>query len=324
MKEARFIAGNKEKWGKMEDVKGQDTDMLASNYVILSEDLSYARTFYPGSPVVKYLNRLISMYQVNIYGYQASPRRHFLAFWREDFPGLLYSERRTILFACLFFLFSCLIGVFSAAKDESFVRLIMGDRYVDMTLENIAQGRPMGVYDSMSEWNMFFSITINNIRVSGIAFLFGLLFSVGSLWILFQNGIMLGAFQFFFFRQGLLFHSALSVWAHGTFEITSIVIAGGAGLIMGNSFLFPGTYRRFTSFKSGALRGLKIVGGLVPFFVIAGAIESFVTRYADRYPVIGACAVLLSLGGVFSYFVLYPIYLHKKSEYGKTEPKSAT
>ena len=109
----------------------------------------------------------------------------------------------------------------------------------------------------------------------------------------------------------------MSVWAHGTFEITSIIIAGGAGLVMGNSFLFPGTYKRSYSFRNGALRGIKIVTGLIPFFIIAGWIESFITRYADTYPVVGAAAIILSLGGVIGYFVVYPYYLHKTETNGK-------
>ena len=66
MKEARFVSQNKEKWEKMEHVSHLDTDSIASNYVILSDDLSYAKTFYPGSDVVKYLNQLISVYQIPI------------------------------------------------------------------------------------------------------------------------------------------------------------------------------------------------------------------------------------------------------------------
>lgn len=72
-------------------------------------------------------------------------------------------------------------------------------------------------------------------------------------------------FRIFFYKYGLLAHSVMSVWAHGTFEITSVIIAGAAGLIMGNSFLFPGTYPRLFSFRRGAVRGVKIVAGLVPF-----------------------------------------------------------
>jgi len=317
MKEAKFVSKNKEKWGKMEKVSHLDADTLASNYVILSDDLSYAKTFYPGSDVVKYLNQLISVYQINIYGQDQSEKKGVIAFWEHEFPLLLYRERRTLLFALLFFLFAALIGVFSTSKDDTFVRLILGDAYVDETLHNIANGTPMGVYSSGDEGNMFFMITVNNIKVSFIAFVFGILFSVGTLWILFTNGIMLGAFQYFFFQQGLLLHSVMSVWAHGTFEITSIIIAGGAGLVMGNSFLFPGTYKRSYAFRQGALKGIKIVIGLIPFFVIAGWIESFVTRHADANPVVGALAILLSLGGVIGYFVLYPYYLYKNEIYGK-------
>ena len=79
MKEARFVSQNKEKWGKMENVNHLDTDTLASNYVILSDDLSYAKTFYPGSDVVKYLNQLISVYQINIYGQERSEKKGILS-----------------------------------------------------------------------------------------------------------------------------------------------------------------------------------------------------------------------------------------------------
>lgn len=312
MKEARFIARNKDKWKEMENWQRLDADKLAANFIELSDDLAYARTFYPGSEIEQYLNRLIGGYQTNINS--RPPQKHsLLAFWKRDFPLLLAREYRTLLFAFCFFLFSSLIGVFSAAHEESFVRLIMGDAYVNMTIDNIASGKPMGVYDSMDEWYMFLRITSNNIRVAFIAFVFGLIFSVGTLWILFTNGIMLGAFQFFFYKYGLLLHSAMSVWAHGTFEITSIIIAGAAGLVMGNSFLFPGTYPRMHSFRMGALRGVKIVAGLVPFFIIAGAIESFVTRHADSHPLVGGITVALSLIGVIGYFVVYPYWIKKTS-----------
>lgn len=318
MKESRFVSLNKAKWEKMEHLGRLDTDTLASNYVILSDDLSYARTFFPGSDVVKYLNQLISVYQVNIYGKgQEEEKGGVMSFWTREFPLLLYRERRTLLFAMIFFLFSAMIGVFSTAHDDMFVRSILGNEYVERTIRNIENGTPMGIYASGNEWDMFVMITTNNIKVSFVAFVFGVLCSAGTLWILFSNGLMIGAFQYFFFQHGLLLHSVMSVWAHGTFEITSIVIAGGAGLVMGNSFLFPGTYGRMYSFKEGALRGIKIVTGLIPFFVIAGWIESFITRYADAAPIVGAVTILLSLGGVIGYFVVYPYYLYKNEWYGK-------
>lgn len=314
MKEAKFVARNKAKWALMESAEKRDADQLASDFVELSDDLSYARTFYPGSDTERYLNHLIAAYQTNIYRYRPVQKKGPLDFWLTDLPLLLYQERRTLLFVLLFFLLSCVIGWFSVLQEDSFVRLILGDAYVNQTLDNIAAGKPMGIYDSTGEWEMFWRITTNNIRVSFIAFVFGALLSVGSLWILFRNGIMLGAFQCFFYMQGLLLHSALSVWAHGTFEITSIVLAGGAGIVMGNSFLFPGTYSRIESFRTGATRGIKMVVGLVPFFIIAGMIESFVTRYADAYPWVGAIVVFLSFVGVVGYFVVYPCRVFRRQK----------
>ena len=316
MKEAKFIAKNKQRWSEIERKGPEYTDELASDFIELSDDLSYARTFYPGSPTEKYLNQLMARFQTRIYHYRSERKKGLLAFWKEDFPLLLFKERKTMLFVLLFFIVSVIVGWFSAGHEASFVRFILGDAYVNWTLDNIAAGTPMGIYNSGGEWEMFWEITLNNIRVSFIAFVFGVFFSVGALWILFSNGVMLGAFQYFFYAQGLFLHSASSIWAHGTFEITSIVIAGGAGVIIGNSFLFPGTYTRIQSFKKGALKGIQIVVGLIPFFILAGGIESFITRYADSYPAVGFGCVSLSFIGVLGYFGLYPFLVNKR-KHGK-------
>ena len=312
MKEARFIALNREKWKGMEERRESlDVETVAANFVELSDDLAYARTFYPGSDVERYLNTLAGTYQSSIHA-RPLERKPLWRFWTEEYPGLVARHGRTLAFALAFFVAAMGIGFFSAAHDADFVRLILGDGYVNMTIENIEAGKPMGVYNASGAWTMFVSITLNNIRVAFVAFAFGLLFSAGTLWVLFANGVMLGAFQYFFYDYGLLFHSMLSVWAHGTFEITSIVIAGGAGLVMGNAFLFPGTYPRLYSFRRGAVDGLKLVAGLVPFFVVAGFIESFVTRYADASPVVGAVAIVLSAIGVVCYFVVLPYKMRWK------------
>ena len=92
---------------------------------------------------------------------------------------------------------------FSAAYDDSFVRLILGDAYVNLTLQNIADGEPLGIYAKMDELPMFFAITFNNIRVSFIAFTLGIIGSLGTGFLLFRNGIMLGSFQYFFYQKRL-------------------------------------------------------------------------------------------------------------------------
>jgi uncharacterized membrane protein SpoIIM required for sporulation len=195
--------------------------------------------------------------------------------------------------------------------DENFVRLILGDAYVDKTNANIAQGEPFGVYNSESEFLMFFGIAANNIYVSLVTFVSGIIFSVGSVYHLFQNGIMLGAFQYYFFSKGLGLQSVLVIWIHGTLEISAIVIAGGAGLVMGNSFLFPKTYTRIESLKKGAADGMKIAIGLVPIFLTAAFFEGFVTRHTHM-PIWLSVGILgSSLLFIIWYVILYPRKIYK-------------
>lgn len=137
------------------------------------------------------------------------------------------------------FMVSVGVGVLSAANDPDFVRLILGNAYVDMTLSNIAEGNPMGVYGSASEVPMFLGITLNNVMVAFNCFAMGLLTSFGTAYMLFNNGVMLGAFQTFFYQHGLLWESALAVWLHGTLEIWAIIVAGAAGLTLGKDGCFP-------------------------------------------------------------------------------------
>ena len=222
----------------------------------------------------------------------------------------MYESRKLLLASFLIFLVSILIGIVSQCLDPEFCRIILGDRYVDMTLENIAKGQPMAVYDGGDETTMFLGITLNNIRVSFIVFVAGIFTSIGTGFLLFQNSVMLGCFETFFAQHGLLYESILAVFLHGTLEMSAIVIAGAAGLAMGNGWLFPGTYSRSVSFRQGAKRGMKIVVGTIPVFILAGFIEGFVTRHTEIPNVIRLFFILLSLAFVVGYFVILPQKRH--------------
>ena len=181
-----------------------------------------------------------------------------------------------------------------------------------MTEDNITRGDPFGVYKQSDRLSMFIHIAVNNIQVSFVVFVFGFVVSLGTVWQLFRNGVMVGAFQYYFFSKGLGWKSVLVIWIHGTLEISSIIIAGAAGIVLGNSILFPGTHRRLDSLKRGGKDGLKLMIGLVPVFLAAAFLEGFVTRYSTM-PVWLSLSILTgSLSFVIWYFVVYPIRLEKK------------
>jgi len=318
MREAAFVKLNNKTWETFEQALSQqkdaDPDALAAYFIQLTDDLAYAQTHYPNSTTTQYLNNLTAKVHQNIYRNKKEDQSRLVTFWKYELPLLMYESRKQLLYAFIIFLVAILIGAVSAAHDGTFVRLILGDAYVNMTLDNIKKGDPMGVYKSMGSADMFFAITFNNIRVSFYAFVAGVFFSIGTGLLLFYNGIMLGAFQFFFYQKGLLLTSFLTIWIHGTLEISAIVIAGAAGLVMGNSFLFPGTLPRLASFKQGAKKGLKIIIGLIPVFITAGFLESFITRLTEMHWGIKVGITLFSAFFILYYFVIYPLKLNRQKQ----------
>ena len=319
MREAAFVKQNKDKWLRFENVlinnkSNLTPDELSSLYIEITDHLSYAQTFYPGSKTTEYLNHLASDSHQKIYKSKRESPRRLITFFTEEFPLLFYGYQKELLIAFSTFLLFCIIGAYSAATDGAYVRTIMGDGYVNMTLENIEKDDAMAVYKKMQETEMFLGITINNIKVALFAFILGTLVSIGSLYIMMQNGIMLGSFQYFFFEKGLLWESARTIWIHGTLEISVIIIAGCAGLVLGNGILFPGTYTRLESFKRKMKDGLKIVASTIPFFVIAGFLEGFVTRHTEMPDWLAIIIISASLSLIIFYYVIYPRKVYKKNQ----------
>ena len=324
MREAAFVRQNKDKWATFEKAlrnpASLSPDELADLYVEITDHLSYAQTFFPGSKTTLYLNGLAATAHQKIYKTRRESRNRIIRFWKTEFPTMFAHHHRELLISFLVFVFFAAVGAFSSANDGSFVRSILGDGYVNMTLENIENGDPMAVYKEMGEFNMFLGITINNIRVAAFAFAFGIFLGVGTLWIMLRNGIMVGSFQYFFYEKGLLWESARTIWIHGTIEISVIIIAGAAGLVLANGILFPGTYTRLESFKRGVLNGLKIMVSTVPFFIVAGFLEGFVTRHTEMPDYLAISIILSSMALILYYYVIYPIRL-RKSAINQTQTK---
>jgi uncharacterized membrane protein SpoIIM required for sporulation len=310
MREALFVKRNSDKWRDIEQNPTRDPDELTNRFVELTDDLSYARTFYPNSNVTRYLNGLAAQMHRGLMQNKRDDRSRFITFWKYELPFLFQQSHRLLALSAGIFFVAGILGWLSAAHDATFVRLILGDQYVNMTLENIKKGDPLGVYHSSDQASMFVQITLNNIYVAFRTFIFGLFASFGTMALLFYNGIMLGSFQYFFYERGLLLDSVLKIWIHGTLEISAIIIAGCAGLTVGNSLLFPGTFSRLESFKRGIKQGLKIAIGLVPIFIMAGFLESFITRLTLP-PVVSGGIIMVSAAFIVWYFILYPISLNR-------------
>lgn len=312
MREGLFLKKNIEKWKQYQAEHVTDPDEMADRFTELVNDLGYSKTFYPQSKVTQYLNGLASRIYLNIYQNKKEESSRIVRFWKTELPLIVRKHHRALLYSFIIFVVCAIIAAFSASGDQAFVRGVMGDRYVDMTEENIAKGDPFGVYKDPNKFSMFFYIATHNIQVSFTVFVMGIFLSLGTVYLLFKNGVVIGAFQYFFFAKGLGWSSVLVIWIHGTLEISAIIIAGAAGIVLGNSVLFPGTHKRVDSLKQGAKDGIKMMIGLVPVFVVAALLEGYVTRLTSMPAWISIFILLASAAFIVWYFIIYPIRVQKK------------
>lgn len=327
MREGRFIKKNVERWNTYQNEATSDPDELASRFVNLLDDLSYAKTFYPQSNVTRWINGLAAEIYQNVYQNRKHSVKELVNFWRFELPLLFRKHHKVLLFSFLLFILFVAMAVLSSVTDASFAKDYFDNKvqqgYYEQTIRNIREGNPFGIYNDANPFSMFVRIAYNNIKVAFLTMILGITFGIGTFSMMFQNGFMLGCFQYIFFSQGLGWQSVLVIWIHGTIEISSVVIAGCAGFVLGKSLLFPGTYTRKQSFLSGAKDAVKIALALIPFFIIAAFFESYVTHlmsntFAHDSTDIGLpvpVSIMILSGSLILmvwYFLLYPIQLKRK------------
>ena len=327
MREARFIKKNVDKWNQYQQEESKDPDEMADRFVTLLDDLSYAKTFYPKSKVTHWINGIAAGIYQSIYQNRKQKYSRVLLFWKYELPLLFRRYHKTFLFTFILFVVFVAIGIISSMTDPNYAADFFNHKvqpgYYDATIERIQKGDPFGVYKDANPFSMFVHIAYNNISVAFKSVVFGVLFGIGTLLLMWSNGLMLGCFQYIFFSQGLGWQSVMVIWIHGTIEISSVVIASCAGLILGFGWLFPGTYTRRQSFLRSAKDAMKICVSLVPFFIVAAFFESYITHLMSNtfqrdshnlgLPV--PVSIIVLAGSFFLilwYFVLYPMQLHKK------------
>lgn len=335
MREAMFIKKNAEKWKNYQQTTTDNPDEKAERFITLIDDLSYAKTFYPKSKVTRWINGIAAGIYQSIYQNKKEKYSRLFQFWKYELPLLFKRYHRIFLFTTIVFLVFVTLGVLFSIYNEDFIRGILGNGYVDMTETNIEKGDPFGVYKDDNPFSMFVYIAVNNIFVAMLfvlgGFLLGIptilrwpILNVAGLW---DTGMMLGAFQYMFFKHDLGIQSVLVIWIHGTLEISIFVIAATTGFIIANGIIFPKTYSRMVSFKRGVMDALKVVMVIIPILLLAAFFESYVTHLMSQtyntkgeasggLPVWASVLILAaSLSFIVWYFVILPIRLHKKGYY---------
>ena len=285
---------------------------MAADFTQLVDDLAYAKTFYPSSRVTSYINARASGIYLAIYKNRKEESNRLVTFWKYDLPLTIRKHHGVLLFSLIVFIIFFAVGFFASQKDDEVARSFFGDSYVETTQRNIDKGNPFGIYESGNSLLSWLGIMINNIKVALLMFVSGIFCGIPTLYKHCETSAMVGIFDQFFAARGFGIDFWLVVFVHGTLEITALIISTGAGLILGKSFLFPGTIKRIDAFKQGAKDGVKIMIGLMPVFALAAFFEGFITRLYNDISILTTTIFALSVIFVVWYFIIYPIRLAKQ------------
>lgn len=317
MRETTFIKQKRQRWQKFEKIhenKNADPDEITKLFVEITDDLSYARTFYPKRSVRVFLNYLSQLVFLKVNKNKSVGIKQFFKFWTFGLPMEIARSWKQLLIAFIVFFGAMMVGIVTTANDINFATEIMGKRYIEMTNENIDKGDPMAVYHQHGDsYSSTFSLTANNTRVAAYTYTSGFLAGIPPILIMIDNGIMLGTFQYYLYHKNVLGEAIWVIWIHGVLEIWAIIIAGAAGLVLGSGLLFPGTYTRLQSLRISAKRSFKIAISTIFILIISGFIEGSITRYTQMPIFIKYFIVIGSLLFILFYFVAYPFWLYQKN-----------
>lgn len=316
MRESVFIKQNISRWRdyqrRLVNPSGEAPDMLAQMYTELTSDLAFSRTHFPDATITSMLNAMTLKLHNEIYSGHHEKSSRLLTFWTREVPQAVYDNRKAMLAALVVFVLFMGVGIASLFNDADFAKLILGEGYVEMTIENIKNGVPTDVYTHGEEAESFLAIMLNNLRVDVLSISMGILTPFFTALIVMYNAIMVGAFTFFFFQYGVFGEALLAIMQHGTLEISTMVLSGGAGFVMGSGWLFPGTYSRMQAFRRKAKDALKIALSVFPVTIVAAFIEGYLTRHTDYPLAFRVMVIVLSAAFIFYYYIVLPYLVGRR------------
>lgn len=280
---------------------------LAKEYRATECKIANARTAKADAPDIDYLERLLSSIHLAMFRHRSHTLLDSVVFAFKSVPRAVYSARYAIGASLLITIAACAIGAYSQATEPEFFRELFGEYYTDTTLQNIKEGTPMGIYDSQEEWSMLFSIFFNNLFVSMRLLAMGLITFFGPLYMLLHNFVSFASFDVFFAQQGHLADALVAPNEHGVLELSTIIINGGAALLLGTGWLFPGKLTRKQAWIRSARHSMLVFISTMPPLFTAAVIESFVTRHQEWPMAVRLSFIILSAIAIIGYYVVLPI-----------------
>ena len=282
MKQHEFEALHQELWQQIDaalekPARGDNASLLTEHYLSLCQQLAIAKErMYDGALIERLNNRALGLYR-ELYRYRAETRLNFYAFFRRDFPRAIYRHRFYILIALLVMILPGLVaGTWSYLDEEAIYSVLDSsqvrhmERIYDPESNKIGRER-----EADTDLFMFGFYIKNNISVAFRCFAGGLLLGIGTLLVLFFNGMFMGSIAGHLTRLDFVDTFYPFVIGHGSFELTAIVFSGAAGLRLGYAIISPGQCSRLDSLRQAGREVVPMLYGIVLMLTIAAFLEAF-------------------------------------------------
>jgi uncharacterized membrane protein SpoIIM required for sporulation len=259
-------------------------------------DLSAVRADSASSRQARYLNQLLGRVHNIIYSGQKTTAKSVLRFYLHEYPRIFRRLLPYTAVATAIFFAAALIGMAITLSNPEFMRDFLGPGMV-ATIERHQMWTHsiIGVEPQSSS-----AIMTNNLSVSFVAFASGIVAGLGTLYMMFFNGLMLGVIGAACWLNNMSDQLWSFVAPHGVLELPAIYISGGAGLRLARALLFPGNLSRRDSLIVGGAEASRLIVGVIPVLILAGIIEGFFSPSSVRISIKFAFAAAL-----FTAFVFY-------------------
>ena len=311
---AQFVQPRRERWEqltallqrietrRLQSLSRAELKRLGQLYRSLTSDLAQAQTAFPQSDLTVALNQLAGRAHPHVHRSRSLTSRSVWDFFRADLPQTFRKNLHVFNLSALIFLTSTALGGVATVINENAAGIILSPQLMEsihrreMWTEHIFNVVPSSVMSTV--------IMTNNISVAFVTFAMGLTFGIGTCYLLTLNGLMLGCVMALCFQYGMLGPLLEFVTAHGVVEISVIIVAGMAGLLVGGALVNPGDYTRRDSLSVRGKDGVKLVLGTAPMLVFVGLIEGFVSPHPS-IPAVVKMSMGLALGVLFYLYLLF-------------------
>jgi uncharacterized membrane protein SpoIIM required for sporulation len=289
-------------WGSLEDEQAVEFGRLFRR---AASDLNQAQTFVSGEATRRYLNDLFARAYLAVYGKTKIDLRGLLRYLVWGYPAVFRRCLPQILLATALFTGGAIFGFLAACYDKDVARSFLLP--VDMpTVQPRGVGEedptPLQSTGELAAFSMF--LFTHNLSVSLFAFALGITFGLGSAWLMFYNGVGLGALAAVFVEAGQATQLATDLLPHGVLEIPAALIGGAAGFLLAQGMIRARPWPRSEELARAGKEALHLVFGCVPLLAVAGVLEAGVARAPDWFFGTG---LKLAVAGIFG--VLFVAYL---------------